>query len=334
MALLNQLYNPKVLSEVFLRNAPGNYIGRKIAPLYKSPVDRGIIDKVDVYSEVNRLKQLITAPGVAPNMLDIVVEKNLSYVCQKRATGIALPVEHRKISQSGAGINFYAQRGWLAGEALMVQYEYDVAFQINKVWKTDTSANAAYTSSPGTKWDNASGTPLADLAAKIGLITARGTRPDALAMDVSVLDGIVSTTEWKSRVQYDNTANLAAGTIDERKNILGKILGLPPQNIFVATNCWVNTAGKNATPTRSPIWSDNVFLGNVSPVVTEATQATICTPVWDGYDATSTSGASEGMAMWMWRDDAAQSDNLGVAMFYDLLGLNLVNGYWFTDVLT
>jgi len=93
MALLNQLYNPKVLSEVFLRNAPGNYIGRKIAPLYKSPVDRGIIDKVDVYSEVNRLKQLITAPGVAPNMLDIVVEKNLSYVCQKRATGIALPEE-------------------------------------------------------------------------------------------------------------------------------------------------------------------------------------------------------------------------------------------------
>lgn len=61
-------------------------------------------------------------------------------------------------------------------------------------------------STPSTKWDNASGTPVSDILAAMATVKQSSTMaPNAIVMTLPVALKLINTTDWKERFKYTTT---------------------------------------------------------------------------------------------------------------------------------
>lgn len=318
------LFTPRFLSKA-LADAPKNYIAATLFPPLVNETRGGPVANVDKNRELLRRRSVAVADGAIPETVVIQVDQSLTYYCDKYAVQRTLADEEFASAQEPATI---ALRGATQAVSIyLLQRENRLAAKIAADW-----TGGSYTGTPSTKWDNvASGTPIADITARIAQIQSRcGYRPNVIGSDVQVIDKIYNVDEVQENIRYTQTISSQPGDPGARAALLAGRLGL--DTWAVASNANNNTAGYGAAPTLTAIWSDNVFLGNNSlNDVQGATSAAGIHATWNGTDV---GGIVNGLRVEEYRDEAAGGYNYKVTGYEHALTLDINRGFWFTDVLT
>ena len=198
-----------------------------------------------------------------------------TYSTFERARGV--PVHDDEVdadSAEDAPLEVLVQATELASDRLLLNREARVA-----ALATATANWGSNTSSPGTKWDAAGGTPAADVSAAKATARAGGTMPTPNSMIIpwEVLEAMRFNAEVKAYFSGGATVN-ALALLDQ--GILSRIFGVP--NIYIAGASAINANMKVGSPSAAAtsLWGDNVVLFYRAARPGRRTVSTAYTYVW------------------------------------------------------
>jgi hypothetical protein len=261
--------------------------------------------------------------GGESKMIDWNVNSTQSYFADDHS--LSAIVADEEIANADTGATPALDKASLIREALAINREI-AAFSA-----VDAAMTGSLTSTPANKWDdNALGTPITDIIAKISFIEgSSGKKPTAMAMDVSVWRAIANHPDYIDRVKHTLTPmQINTMTVGQ---ILAQILGL--ENIYLGDLTMKNTAVKGQTPVFSRVWSDNALLFRREDY----------SLMFAGFGLSfewrvGIPGAG-GFAIRRFRNEERMGDQLVGHWFYDdkipyTAGSASIPGHWFTDTLT
>lgn len=318
----NNFYLDRALSRVASGFNPGNYIAANVFPIVGTPKQQGQVYNIDPNNAFLIPRDNLRAPGNEPNLMDYEDPTTTSYDCVDHALVSYVPDEYRDQVDPEA-------------EPALPNVERLVSnIQLGREKSLVTLLGTlSQTSSPSTKWDNASGTPFEDIKDIFTTVeNSVGRTPNAIAMDKFVARAISESAAYRERVKYTQAPISGVYGMDSFKAGLGAILDIAPENIDVA-DAFENTAQKGQTKSMSRIWGENVLVyykENPQSVNDDVSQNLGMHIVYNSEP----SGVYGGFKVLRRRDDDRLSERVDVHSYYDQFLLNSGAGYLFTNVLT
>lgn len=181
------------------------------------------------------------------------------------------------------------------------------------VWSADVT--------PGTKWDNASGTPIVDIRTRMKTIhTNTGFWPNTLVLAADVWNKLQDTSDFLDRI---------ATTRDKivTKDLLASVLNLDRVLIADAVN---DTAIEGATASMADVFTQDALLVYSAPRPSILLPSGGYTFNWTGY----LGAGAQGQRMKKFRMDHITSDRIEGEMFFDQKLVASDLGVFFNNVLT
>lgn len=308
------LFIDAALTRASAGRAQDIYAGTRVLPTLPVQKQTGLAFNSDPTNQRLRILDTQRTAGAEANRFDQEDPTTLSYACTDHALE-GLVTDEEMESADPATMPDLVNVNML-GDQVLRKYEDDLIVLLNTLGQTSV---------PGTAWNLAAGTPIADMEDEFKTIEdARGATPNAVALDIHVLRSIKKTTEWKDQVQFvlgpDARNTLAAA------DLLADMLSIPRGNVIVS-KAFKNTALQGQPSVIVRIWDEDVLVFFTEPPSLQSPGLGI-TPVWMG------AGAAEGWMVERERDARRKGDALIVHYYYDQLLLNANSGFLHTAVLT
>ena len=332
MPLQNSVYqaNNRLTNIANQLSGKFGFIAQEVAPNLDVEKQSNQIYRIDSSFDFERDEDDLRAPGSLARAVDFDVTAPTSYTCVDHRLTHAIEIET------------------LANMEVAVKAAYDpVRFlthrirtreEINLV--TQLATDITSTSTPGTKWNAAGGTPLTDIRAQIDTIMdSTGILPNLLAMDYKVFQGIVTSAEFISEAGALIGGVNDLGGFEARKRALADVLNMPNATIAVAQEGAIkNTAKKGQTKSISRIWGENVLLGRRTETTGNNYQydGTIVTATWKNPELNERvlgDMIEDNFSVHMKYDDDVFAWVYKVGKYYDQVTMNADTGHWFTNTL-
>jgi hypothetical protein len=174
---------------------------------------------------------------------------------------------------------------------------------------------------PGTKWDNASGTPIADIRAqKKAMHTKTGFPPNTLVLAADVWNKLQDAPDFMDRISIQRDKIVT-------KELLASVLEL--DRVLVA-DAVQNTAKEGATAVMADVFTDDAFLCYAAPRPALMAPSAGYTFNWTGY----LGAGAQGQRMKKFRMEKITSDRIEGEMYFDQKVVASDLGVFFNGVLT
>ena len=179
------------------------------------------------------------------------------------------------------------------------------------VWGTDAT--------PGTLWDAASSTPIADVeTAKNAVLTNTGYVPNTIVMSYKVFSALVDNSDIVDRIKYTSQESVT-------EDLLSRLFGVDRVLIMAGT---YNTAQEGATASYSQIGDKDVLVcytpANPGLMVPSAGY----NMVWTGVSA----GLGTGAAVSRYRIEERKADRIEIEAAFDFKIVSSALGYFLSNV--
>lgn len=307
------------------------YLADEIAPAIIVDKIEGEVYKIDPGAVTRRAHDAKRAPGTEANRVDVDVEVPISYRCEDSAFDWSKTDE-----EEGTEDDIVAEATphvEILSDMIMLGRDISLAATIGTAM-----VSASKTTTPDTKWDNSSGTPITDIRTRMLTIrTASGVMPNRLAVDSAILSGIMKSAEWKEMFRNVALPGAYQGSFDVAANALASAVGIEK---VVFTPCAVkNTAAQGATPAFADIWGPNALLYHVGPPSSKY-RGTFASMVWvnpkvvAGGTAAGSGGNRGGWRTFRYRKDNCEAWVTRVGRHFQDKIMNLDTAWQFLSVLT
>ena len=178
------------------------------------------------------------------------------------------------------------------------------------VWGTDAT--------PGTLWDAASSTPIADVeTAKNTVLTNTGYVPNTVIMSYKVFSALVDNSDIVDRIKYTSQESVT-------EELLARLFGVDRVLIMAAT---YNTAAEGATASYSLVGDKDVLVcytpANPGLMVPSAGY----NMVWTGVS----SGLGTGAAVSRYRIEERKADRIEIEAAFDFKVVSTALGYFLSN---
>ena len=178
------------------------------------------------------------------------------------------------------------------------------------VWGTDAP--------PGTLWDAASSTPIADVeTAKNTVLTNTGYVPNTVIMSYKVFSALVDNSDIVDRIKYTSQESVT-------EELLARLFGVDRVLIMAAT---YNTAAEGATASYSLVGDKDVLVcytpANPGLMVPSAGY----NMVWTGVS----SGLGTGAAVSRYRIEERKADRIEIEAAFDFKVVSTALGYFLSN---
>lgn len=235
-----------VLTGVIQGFSNGEYVADKIFPIVDVEKEAG---KIPVLTKEHfRLYNTKRASGANSNVVDLdLLEDPISYSLSEHDFGV--PIDYRESGDSEIALETHAAN--VVAEVLMLRREKAIADLLQ--------ATANYTnsnwSSPTTKWNQASSTPLADLRGAIENVRARiGRKPNRVLIAANAYATLIDHNDFTDRIKYTTmgvvTPQMLASLLDVEEVIVGGAV-----------------YANDAMTSMTPVWNESVVIAHVTPGV-------------------------------------------------------------------
>ncbi len=179
------------------------------------------------------------------------------------------------------------------------------------IWGTDAT--------PGTLWDAASSTPIADVeTAKNTVLTNTGYVPNTIVMSYKVFSALVDNSDIVDRIKYTSQESVT-------EELLARLFGVDRVLIMAGT---YNTAAEGATASYSQIGDKDVLVcytpANPGLMVPSAGY----NMVWTGVSA----GLGTGAAISRYRLEERKADRIEIEAAFDFKIVSSALGYFLSNV--
>jgi len=179
------------------------------------------------------------------------------------------------------------------------------------IWGTDAT--------PGTLWDAASSTPIADVeTAKNTVLTNTGYVPNTIVMSYKVFSALVDNSDIVDRIKYTSQESVT-------EELLARLFGVDRVLIMAGT---YNTAAEGATASYSQIGDKDVLVcytpANPGLMVPSAGY----NMVWTGVSA----GLGTGAAISRYRLEERKADRIEIEAAFDYKIVSSALGYFLSNV--
>lgn len=310
----------KALSRVASGYAVQGFVADKIFPIVYHTQQSGQVFGIDPNGRFRRIEDSSRAPGSPHRAFNFDDPTKTSFFCDPHGLKGVVPIEFSANAEAEAMAALPTVKNLT--DKLLLQRELNLV--------NGLIAGISQTSSPGTKWNNASGKMIADIKAQKETIRlAIGRAPNTLVIPEVVLERASETTEWATRAFQTLTPEMQARA--GLSGVLASMLEIP--NVLIA-NSYYNSAAEGQSPTNVNVWGENVLLAYVDKPtsldvqnVSQALGMHIC---WR-------SGASgqgvDGFEVDREWDKDTRADMIYVDTYYAQFLLNAGAGYLFTNTL-
>jgi hypothetical protein len=306
-----------------------NFAADIVAPIFNVAEPTAKILALDATVDLARQKETSRSPGSPANRVSLNATRPVTYLCADHSLEQVVPDEHMKLYGTGQKAQFLSQRN----VALRLLERLRLDKEIALVTALAASQTGALTSSPGTKWDNASGTPLADIRGiKTTIMLRSGVMANAIALPQSVMDGIKKSTEYKTEVHQTMSPSDLKALGDA--GVLGALCGFDPANVTLIANV-KNTATEGQTASLSEVWGENVIVYFKEDPQPETANFAL-SPAWSvgQGDTSGGGGIDNGILVETYRDARCKSWVVSTHWYYDQEIVNANAGHLFTNTLT
>ncbi len=241
------IHTDNLLTNLATRYKGKNPVADFIAPPFKvmrSSDKYTVYDKSSLRVYDNKIKGRERSKSINYN----VTSDN--YECEEYESNFF--IEDRKIRNTDKPINLRKDAMRQVKDSAQLSREsrvFDVAGSTGVVTQTAT---------PSTKWDNASGTPIADMRTSLATInTSTLEEANAVVLTLQVALGILKTDEWKDTFKYTQVKDLF--------NVMAGLrnLGLEPKITNMAgLSSYEGTA---SDPAMEKFWGEKVLIFHREP---------------------------------------------------------------------
>lgn len=302
----------KVLSDYAASVGKGRFVADLICPPMIVPTQTFKISLVDSHAEAYRNRDDRRAPGAAPVALDINISRPTTFNCEEHAleAGVSAPVLSDDVAALKAEMTYLDR----LVESVLTHKEAVFLAKVLEVLDSGGDATGDLTTSPSTKWNNASGKPITDLLGYISSFETRGQRsPNYIAMSAKVLRKIAVNSEFLSLRSDASDKNSG---LDALASVLANLLGI--EKVYVA-RAGKNTAASGATPSFTDQWDEQVLIGyQETPSILCGAGMVQC--VWNNPQSAITEGRGglvNGWTVFRYPDPRTRTNYIQVSQFYD-----------------
>ena len=178
------------------------------------------------------------------------------------------------------------------------------------VWGTDAT--------PGTLWDAASSTPIADVeTAKNTVLTNTGYVPNTVIMSYKVFSALVDNSDIVDRIKYTSQESVT-------EELLARLFGVDRVLIMAAT---YNTAAEGATASYSLVGDKDVLVCYTPATPGLMVPSAGYNMVWTGVS----SGLGTGAAGSRYRIEERKADRIEIEAAFDFKVVSTALGYFLSN---
>ncbi len=191
------------------------------------------------------------------------------------------------------------------------EVEWAAAAFTTGVWGTDAT--------PGTLWDAASSTPIADVeTAKNTVLTNTGYVPNTVIMSYKVLSALMDNSDIIDRIKYTSQDSVS-------EELLARLFGVDRVMVMAGT---YNTAAEGATASYSQIGDKDVLVAYVAPTAGLMVPSAGYTMLWNGVSQ----GFGTSTAVARYRMDTLRADRIEIESAWDTKIVSSALGYFLSNV--
>lgn len=325
MPALNQsalaLYTPAFLTGLAIRQERGVFIAQKLAPLYPSVKQAGIIPEIDPQKNARRVYATKKAAGSSPTMIQVFSNKDRTFFCEKHFAGYPVTAEELANADSELAEMVEGPLGFLM-ESLEIEREANF---LSYVTANFTPVNIDI-SNPATA------TPAAQITEIIAEIASTSIKPNAMGLSILDATAIYNCAEVQDRFINTLTPSQQAGP--DRTTLEQALSSVFLINVFITENDGVNNSPDGtAAPDLESLWEGKSFLCRVEPK-SRRNFGTACHTVWNAMDAirsqygaggksigANVGGIQDGFNFFQVYDEKRQTLDVLASAYYDLVNL-------------
>jgi hypothetical protein len=309
------------MSLAFMQDLQEAYIATKVFPII--PVEKQS-DKYYTYEKGSwfRDEAKKRAPGTPLPLSGYGISTD-NYACDVFGIGKAVADQIRAnadaaIDLDGEAVKFVTQKCMLR-----MEIDWVSTFFTTSVWTGSTTAGDI---APGTKWNAANSTPIADISAQMDSVLKKtGQLPNTLVLARAVWTALKTNADFLNRVTGGSTN---ADPAKVTPQLLAQVLEL---DRVLISNGIKNTAVEGAATSMAFITGDEgALLCYTPPSPGLYTPAAGYTFAWSGFLGANAAG----MRMKRYRDEKLESDVVEGEAAYDHKLVAAELGAFFSDVLT
>lgn len=277
-------------------------VADKVFPIVPVP------NKTDSYYKYDkgnwfRLQAKRRAPGTESAGSGYTVTTD-TYTCNVEA--LHKDVDDQIRANADPVFNLDAEAARFVTQQLLLKREYDFAstFFAGSLWTGSTTGSDI---TPGTKWNNASGTPINDILAQMDAVQKKtGSRPNKMVFGRAAWLAFINNADVLDRIKY--TAGVANPAIANRA-LAAAVLGL--DDVLIAGASY-NTAIEGASDSMSFMFTeDSALLVHAAPAPGILTPSAGYVFSWNQYLA-----APNGLRISRFREERLKSDRIEGEMAY------------------
>ena len=191
------------------------------------------------------------------------------------------------------------------------EVEWAAAAFATGIWDTDVT--------PGTLWDAASSTPIADIElGKNTVLAASGYVPNTVIMSYKVFSALMDNADIVDRIKYTSMDSVS-------EDLLGRLFNVDRVLIMAGT---YNTAQEGATASYSQIGDKDVLLCYTPGSPGLMTPSAGYTMVWNGVSA----GMGTSSSISRFRLEPEKADRIEIEAAWDTKIVSTALGYFLSNV--
>jgi len=191
------------------------------------------------------------------------------------------------------------------------EVEWAAAAFATGIWGTDAT--------PGTLWDAASSTPIADVeTAKNTVLTNTGYVPNTVIMSYKVMSALMDNSDIIDRIKYTSQDSVS-------EELLARLFGVDRVMVMAGT---YNTAQEGATASYSQIGDKDVLVAYVAPSAGLMIPSAGYTMLWNGVSQ----GFGTSTAVARYRMDTLRADRIEIESAWDTKIVSSALGYFLSNV--
>jgi hypothetical protein len=298
------------------------FIIDQVLPPITVDKSQGKIYRIDPSEDLRRQFDTKRAPGAVANRFSIDYSKPITFEAADHALATEIPIEVY------AGADPIVARHIMQKTVPMTVHKLLLDREIKGV--AALAAAVTSTGTPAIKWDAPGGVAITNIINQIvTLKSASGVRPDALALDSSVLLKLSQSAEYKDRIKHTEKQS---GNVNDIAANLASACGL--RKVIVSDISLKNAAKKGQTASLSDIWGANALLFKLVENPSEFYNGLGVHTIWNANDSAEGGGVVNGFAVDTKYDGDSKSWHYRASIYYDQVIVNPLTGYWFTNVLT
>ncbi|KKL95297.1 hypothetical protein LCGC14_1856030 [marine sediment metagenome] len=303
-------------------NEPDAYVADKVFPIVYVQKQTDIYPKYDRgFFFADEGNAMLRAPGTKAVRAGFTIDKSNTFSCQNWAVGFAIPDELR--ANVDAPFDMDRDGTLLITELISIRREraWASAFMAGSVW-TGSSTGSDIT--VGTKWDDVTSDPIADVKAQARAVHNNvGRRPNTLLIGRIVWDRLQDHPDILDRIKGGATPGNIA--IANKANVAAV---LDVERILVGDSVYRSSNEGAATLTLATIMDDDALLIYLPPRPSLLAPAGGYTFVWESV----VSGRSAPQFMRKYRESPEKQDVLETHTWFDHVATEPLAGAFFSDV--